>query len=175
VVELWRASNKEHERRMRYRFMVEGRVFTATTKVPRAIWERLKVGAPLPVQYVPADPAINHPAEWERGATPAWLPFLFGPFFGGLGILMYWAIRRQWRLLGEGRPAPGVVTSVKRTDKAVIVKYEFRLLSGAVQKGRGSASSRKSFPGVGAVVCVLYDPDNPRRNALYPLQLVRMG
>src|SRR5947207_8929734 len=68
VVDVWRASNKERERRVRYRFTVGEQIFTETAKVPRAIWEGLKPGEPLAVRYLPADPAINHPFEWERGA-----------------------------------------------------------------------------------------------------------
>jgi hypothetical protein len=65
-----------------------------------------------------------------------------------------------------------VVTGVKRADKAVFVLYEFQLLSGTVMKGRSNGGRRT--PGVGSPVCVLYDRDNPRRNAVYPLCLVKL-
>ena len=48
-----------------------------------------------------------------------------------------------------------------------------RLLSGAVRKGHSSANKR-SVPAVGSVICVIYDPDNPRRNAVYPFSLVEL-
>src|SRR5437879_5323566 len=50
VVDVWRASNKERERRVRYRFTVGDQIFTETAKVPRAIWEGLKAGEPLVVR-----------------------------------------------------------------------------------------------------------------------------
>jgi hypothetical protein len=40
-------------------------------------------------------------------------------------------------------------------------------------KGR-SQIGRRSAVQPGAQACVLYLPDNPRRNALYPLELVKL-
>jgi hypothetical protein len=86
-------------------------------------------------------------------------------------ILLLSLLQRQARLLSEGRPAPGRVTKFKRSDKGMVVYYEFRLLSGATVKGR---SQTRKPPLEGALVCVLYDPEKPRRNSLYPLPLVRL-
>ena len=80
-------------------------------------------------------------------------------------------LRRQNRLLTEGRPAPGRVTAIKKADKVLVVQYEFRLLNGVVVKGKYNASK---VPAADQPLCVLYDPENPRRNALYPLSLVRL-
>jgi len=80
-------------------------------------------------------------------------------------------VRREARLLAEGRPAPGRVTGFKKIDQSIRVQYEFRLLNGTVAKGK---VNRSKPPVVGAPLCVLYEPENPRRNALYPLSLVRL-
>ena len=174
VLRVWRSGGEDSTRRVRYRLEVQGREFVSSPSVPRRIWDTLKVGSTIPVRYLPADPAINHPADWDVRVTPWWLAFLVPAMFGGLAWIMALLIRRQWRLLGEGRPAPGIVTGLKKSDKAVSVLYQFRLLSGAIHKGRGATGTSKSVPAVGAVVCVLYDPENPRRNSLYPLSLVRL-
>jgi hypothetical protein len=52
--------------------------------------------------------------------------------------------------------------------------FDFKLLSGAA--AAGSAGPVKEPPAVGAALTVLYDPDNPRRNAPYPFSspLVRI-
>jgi hypothetical protein len=81
------------------------------------------------------------------------------------------AVRREARLLAEGRPAPGRVTGFKRAGKTIQVQYEFHLLNGALVKGK---VNRSKPPIEGTTVCVLYDPENPRRNAPYPLSLVRL-
>jgi len=52
-----------------------------------------------------------------------------------------------------------------------VIHYEFRLLNGIVAKGKSSASKA---PAGDAPLCVLYDPENPRRNARYPFSLVRL-
>ena len=78
---------------------------------------------------------------------------------------------KQRRLLSEGRAAMGVVTghwSGSHGHKVVV--YEFRLPGGELIKGR-AASLKKP---VGTLLNIIYDPDRPRRSAIYPLQLVRV-
>jgi hypothetical protein len=173
IVRLWRSGGKENTPRLSYRFEVDGQVVTGSTRVARKKWATLHVGDPIPVRYVPTNPAINHPADWSGNKTPMFLVALVPGMFAGFAGLFWIMIARQSRLLREGRPAPAIVTRTRRTDKTVIVNYEFRLLSGATRKGRSSAG-RKHIPAEGSIVCVLYDPDNPKRNALYPFQFVKL-
>jgi len=173
ITRVWRDGSKEHTPRVSYRFEANGEGFAGRSDAPSGVWRTLKVGDRLRVRYLPADPAINHPADWRMSVTPQWLPLLIPAIFLGLAAMFGSLIRRQWRLLMEGRPAAGVVVKARRRDKQVVLTYEFRVLSGAVQKGRGSSHSR-SVLGEGSVVCVLYDPENPRRSGIYPFQLVRL-
>jgi Protein of unknown function (DUF3592) len=173
IERLWRSGDKESTPRMRYRFAVDGREYTGSTKVPRTIWRTLEQGMSLDVRYLPIDPSVSHPVQWRPRVTPWFLAVLIPVFFAGFAVLMTYPLRRQWRLLSEGRPAPGVVTSVRRTDKSIRVKYEFRLLNGSKQSGRANASG-KALPGIGSVVCVVYDRYDPSRSALYPMALVRV-
>ncbi len=39
-------------------------------------------------------------------------------------------------------------------------------------KGRGG--ERRNPPAIGSTITVIYDPDKPKRNEPYPLQLVRV-
>jgi hypothetical protein len=91
-------------------------------------------------------------------------------FLAAVGGLFTIPLRYQGWLLAEGRPALAVVTRHAKTDKGTVIHYEFTMLSGSQGKGR-SGPSRKPLA-VGATLCVFYDPDNPRRNAPYPLPLV---
>jgi hypothetical protein len=172
VVRLWR-SGKENNRRMTYRFEADGQVVTNSTRVPRQNWAALHVGDEIPVRYLPANPAINNPEQWERKVTPIVLAPLLPLFFAAAAFLIILKLRCESRLLSEGRPAPGEVIKTRRSDKHVVVTYEFRLLSGALRKGKSSCS-RRNVPGVGSPVTVIYDPENPKRNALYPLSLVKL-
>jgi hypothetical protein len=175
VLRVWRSGGEDSEHRVRYSFEVRGREILASHSAPSAIWRTLEEGSRLPVRYVPANPAINHPTAWNPGVVPWFIALLVPLMFLGMAGLMTFLIRGQWRLLSEGRPAPGIVTGYRKSDKAVSVLYEFRLLNGATRKGRGTAGGRrKTLPPIGSVVCVLYDPENPRRNGLYPFPFVRL-
>jgi hypothetical protein len=172
ITRLWRTGGKSPSDRMSYRFDAGTTPATGSTHAPSHIWRTLHVGDTVPVRYVPADPTINHPAAWEMDVTPEWVSFLVVAalvFDAALVALVLW---RQWYLLGEGRPAPGVVIRVRGAGRRATVRYEFRGLNGAVIKGRCGKVSRALSEG--STVCVLYDPENPKRNAMYPFQLVRL-
>ena len=81
-------------------------------------------------------------------------------------------IQREKRLLSDGRAAPARITKVKRVEHhRHVLRYELATMNGEVVKGR--ADSRHAKP-VGETLCVVYDRDNPRRNAPYPFKLVRV-
>src|SRR5258707_5033567 len=144
ITRVWRTDGKDSRHMVSYRFdRGDGKV-----SAPKRIWEGLAAGAPLAIRYVPARPEINHPSEWEASRPPFLLayviivPMLIPP------VLLTIVIRKQIRLLSEGRPAPGVVTSIKRTAKAIIIKYNFTLLRGAVTKVSLVVLSRTPAVGV---------------------------
>jgi hypothetical protein len=124
------------------------------------------------VRYVPSQPTLNHPEEWPSSVLPMAVPPL-----AALGVLipaalMFFSIRRQKGMLENGRPAPGRITQLKQAPKGQTLQhYEFVTLSGSVLQGRTQTGS-KPAP-VGALVTVIYDPDNPRRNTLYPMCMVK--
>jgi hypothetical protein len=53
-----------------------------------------------------------------------------------------------------------------------VARYQFRTPDGAVLKGRDRISGRTE---PGATVCVLYLPDSPKRNYIYPMTLYRVA
>ncbi len=173
ILRLWRSGGEEDTHYVGYEFPVDGLRRSGSSKAPARIWRSLRVRGPLPVRYLPDDPGINHPAGWRMEVLPAWLAIFVPAVLLGISGMFAGLIGRQWRLLSEGRPAPGVIVKARRSDQQVVLTYEFRLLSGAAQRGRSSTSGRK-VPGEGAPVCVIYDPANPRRNGVYPFSLVRI-
>jgi hypothetical protein len=170
VTRVWRGGENNSEHRVTYRFEYGGRTYSRSVGTPASIWRMLAPGATLPVRFVPSRPAINHPVAWPQNGLPFWFPYFLAAMVTVPAFLLPILVRRETRLLAEGRPAPGRVTGFKK-DKAIRVQYEFRLLNGTLVKGRVTSSKP---PVVGAPVCVLYDPENPRRNALYPLSLARL-
>ena len=170
VTRAWIDGGKDRQHFISYRFEYAGRAYTHRVETPRKIWPGLSKGSTIQVRIVPTQPSINHPIAWDAPAFPLWLACLIAGTMAALSLPPLILVRRQARLLAEGRPAPGRVTAIKNADKAIQVQYEFRLLNGAIAKGRSNASKP---PVEGSPICVLYDPENPRCNALYPLSLVR--
>ena len=54
-----------------------------------------------------------------------------------------------------------------------VVYYQFALPEGGVCQGRCNVGG-KVMP-KDSVICILYDPENPRRSAPYPLSLVKLA
>ena len=114
--------------------------------------------------------------ESGHDAVPAWLPFVVGFFSVAATLVLPFKVHRERHLLADGRPAPAVVTRLRRrrTDHGAqnIVYYEFPLTEGGTCRGHYNIR-RRSMP-EGSVICVLYDPDDPRRSAPYPTCLVKL-
>jgi len=173
VTRHWRTGDKDDERRVAYEFEYEGRTYRASSKAPKAIWERLDVGSPIDIRVVPGRPELNHPAEWQRDDMPVWVPPGIAALLVAVGMLVISLLRRQINLLSEGRPAPAVVVGHRRVQHGQqVIKYEFALLEGGMGKGSGHPS-RKPLA-VGSVITVVYDRDNPKRNSPYPMEMVRV-
>jgi hypothetical protein len=171
IIRLWRSSGKDQQHLVAYRFTARERAYEARHQVPIRTWQTLRAGSSLPVRYLPSNPKVNHPTGWDDTPMPNWVPYLVFGELAVIAVVLAMLLRRQMQLLTEGRPAPGIVTGHRRTKNGTVIRYEFQLLNGATAKGRGQ--SRRP-PAIGAPICVLYDPENPRRNAPYPLCLVKL-
>lgn len=176
VVRLWRGSDEHKQPWVSYRYSAEGRAYEGRTKIGSSKWKALQVGSTVPVRYLRSDPGQSLAAGVRPDALPLWLPFVFGGAIAVMGALCIALIRVQRRLLMEGRAAPAIVTAHKKVHTSHggthrSMTYTFPLLSGATAVGKAGTSSKP--PAIGAVICVLYDPERPRRSMPYPLQLVR--
>jgi hypothetical protein len=155
-----------------YRFTAGGREMTGQAAAPNGIWKKLAEGQSLPVRYVSDRPRLNHPSAWEAHIVPVWLGLAVPLMLLVPASVMVFQVRKQWDLLSEGRPAPGTITGLRRTDKGTFVRYQFRVPDGSVIQGWSNGG--RHAPGVGSQITVLYDPDHPRRYASYPMALVRL-
>jgi Protein of unknown function (DUF3592) len=176
VLQLWRSSGDSKQPWVAYRFEADGRAYAGTSTISLSKWRALKAGATLPIRYVPAAPEQSILAGQRPGAMPLWLPSLVAIAIAAVGGLSLAAIRKERRLLMEGRPAPAVVLKHFKHHSGhgtlLTMTYEFPLLNGAIATGR-SGTSRKPPP-VGSVICVVYDSDWPKRSKPYPMSLVRV-
>lgn len=138
-------------------------------------WKQLQVGSTVTVRYLP-----DNPRTWTmpgaRGNTPlpSGVSFLIAGLMGGLALLLSAVVRWQRSLLTDGRVAPAVVTSFRSHKSSHgahhrVIRYEFPLLGGGIEKGKASVSTSAA---VGDRICVIYDPERPKRSRPYPLSLV---
>ena len=149
-----------------------GKEFIGQSAMRSEAWRGLKPGDPLAVRYLPSRPEVNQPGAGVPDPPPAWIAGMLPLMFVWLPIMFWFMIRAQWRLLADGVPAQAVVTRIKRS-KETNAHFEFKTPAGESVKGRSSVSSR-NVPEVGAKVCVLYHPDNPRNNSIYPMGMVKL-
>lgn len=123
----------------------------------------------IAVRYLPTDPTVNHPADWEWSGLEIMdlIPQVFMLFLASVGVAALVALFRDRTLARRGRPAKGVVTDCSPGKSDFQVEYEFRTDDGMPVTGHSSSPDEY---GAGARVCVLYLPQKPRRNSMYPLR-----
>jgi hypothetical protein len=177
VVRLWRTSGDSHQPRVAYRYATGSDTYEGESRIALASWRTLAVGSSIRIRYSQANPRVSVLAGREPQALPIWVPILVSAALVAVGtVCLVWP-RRQWRLLRDGRAAPAIVTKVVKhhTQHGATfrsIAYSFALLSGATATGKTLTS--RTPPEIGSVMCVLHDPDEPARNAPYPLKLVRL-
>jgi hypothetical protein len=178
VTRLWRGSGDPKPYWVAYQFESSGLRFEGQSKIRSSAWRALESGSPIAVRYQSDDPLRNMAAGAERRPLPPWLAIVLAATLGFSGVLCLVALNGQRRLLMDGRAAPALVTAVVKHHTSHggsyrRIKYTFPLLSGAIATGKSEAP--RNPPGVGSVMCVVYDPDRPARSRPYPFPLVRVG
>ena len=177
VTRLKRESKESKRASVYYRFSANGRAFESRAKVPIAQWQALDVGSAVPIRYVAANPDWNIPDGVVPGVLPAAVSYVLSPLLVMIGLVCWLALRYQRRLLSEGRAAMAVIKTVTKRrgqhgESIKTLRYEFPLLSGAVQTGSFQTTAKALD--VGTTIAVLYDAERPRVSRPYPLSLVRL-
>jgi hypothetical protein len=182
-----RIKNGKNNKTVFYTFAVDGTTFTGKAELPWQLRDDVEKSNSLSIRYLPADPDVNHPAAWEWSFF-WWLPLstdlvhlpdfsselerLFGSLIWGVGGLAFLVVLlAERKLLAEGAPATAVVTKCSPTKRGnFLVKYEFSTEEGRVVTGNCTDSSKE----IGANCCILYLPQNPRKNMSYPSSFFRV-
>lgn len=162
--------------RIRYRYQVDGQEFTKRVRLRRndPIGRTAQTGTRVRVVYLPSEPRT----QWLEGYAPREQPVWTAAILPAAGIpgalLIIWVLRRQTRLLREGRAAMARVISIEKMKhhQSWRVTYTWELLSGASKKAHVDRAAAPT--GSGAFVPVVYDADRPERHSVYPLSLVRL-
>jgi hypothetical protein len=148
-----------------YAFSVNGISFTGKARVPEQNLQGLQDSSPLTIRYVPANPAVNHPADWESAPLESvWfmvpLPLIL------FSIIFLTSLSMERRLVADGVPAAGVISESGHGSRSgYFADYEFRTGDGKVMKKRVGVPRPLE---VGSNILVLYLRQNPRRSQPYP-------
>jgi hypothetical protein len=150
---------------VKYVFVVQGGSIRDEARVPSSLEGTLKHADSLRVRYIPSDPRVNHPAEWEWTiySEAGWLVVFAWTVPGFLFINN---LRKERELAVEGAIAIGKVTNCSSSRSGFSIVYEFRSPGGTTIEGTGWSSSRRE---TGASIEVLFLPRNPLQAELYPL------
>jgi hypothetical protein len=175
VTRLWTSDGEDPQRFVAFQFDAGGQRLEGRQRIPHGVWSGLRVGSTIPVRYDPSDPLVHVPFGGERQRLSHWTAFVAALTLMALGAVASVPLRSQRRLLVEGRPAPALVTRRSRNKSTeggshYQIEYEFVLLSGAARTGRSAGGKMHE----GQLISVLYEPDDPARNAPYPFSLVRL-
>jgi len=178
VTRLWSALGRD---RVNYDYTVDGRGYHSGSYIASQHWQQLQVGSPLAIRYLPSDPTKTCPEadppnsgnNWSIVLPMACLPLGFMSIFVVIFSSCVWP---EFRLLARGKPARGVVTRCKEGNRrrmnGYFWYYDFPLADGGQCQGRGFSRQQVAE---GTIVTILYDPNKPRRNALYPMDTVRLA
>jgi hypothetical protein len=159
-------AGKSYDLWVQYTFPVDGTFYTGKDMVPDRLSSAFHEHHFLEIRYLPNNPAVNHPAEWEETTSSSFTPFILPALPALVAILLLIQFHPQRQLLAEGKFASAVVTKCLRGRNCFELKYEFHTNDGVAAKG-GSVSDTRLEPG--AKVRILYLPQNPGRNHTYPL------
>lgn len=161
-----RLGNRTSEPSVTYAFTVRGTAYSGRAQMPQNLAGSLRESDHILVRFLPSDPKINHPDAW------AWSPILnlesvaVQILFAIIGGVIIAVLRSERRLASEGMPSIGVITICTPKNRTFWVKYDFSTEDGRSIKGSGYSLKSQE---IGTNICVLYLPQNPRRNCPYPL------
>ena len=155
-----------------YSYSVGGREYAGRSRVRK--FERQPSAT---IRYVVSRPGESWLEGYAPRPAPFWLPWAVPGLLLFCTVPLLFLIRRQAALLREGRAALARITNTQKRKlgdhSTWRVDYEWRLLSGARRSGRHDLA--KMPPPVGTHIPIIYDRDNPKRQAPYPFSLVRVS
>ena len=176
VDRLWRKTGDGKPAYAAFHFDANGTRIDGESRMRLPVWRELRAGATIAVHYLPENPRNFVVAGQRRDRMRFAVPYAVTLALAALALLCTGAVRRQRRLLSEGRPARAVVTKVKKKKGAHgasyrEIFYEFRVLAGTKATGKAVATTSAEE---GGTISVVYDPERPAWNRLYPFPLVTL-
>jgi len=178
LIRLWRRGGDKPRCLAEYAFDTSGHSHSRIVTLRCRDWQSLETGSLVPVRFVSSNPEISRLTGLERPAAKLyWLAPLAVVLLAGSAAGLHFLLRSQRILLEEGRPVAAVVTHFRKVHHGHAqgneVHFEFLTIGGTRVQGEFGPVTSKSTPTPGSTLTVLYHPDDPHRNARYPLSLYR--
>lgn len=159
------------EPRVDYTFTVGGATYAGHARLSTRMANALSAAHSLSVLYLPSNPALNHPAGFERSPRSD-MALLVAPAISALlGFLLFVPLFVERRMAAEGVPVIATVTKCARARHGHFLNYAFHLENGTAIKGRGWY---QNWQEPGTAIWAIYLPRTPRRNLPYPLSYCRV-
>lgn len=160
-----------------YTFIADDKTYTGKAIVPLDVYHTIKSASSLSIRYLPDNPAVNHPVDWEWSIISEWDPFFTISLVAGLGCLLFLLpqLLFERKLAAEGAATIGVVKKCSvsgRGGQFVNLRYDFRTHDDIEVQGSGSFQTRQE---IGAKLMVFYLPQKPSKNLPYPLSSWRIA
>jgi hypothetical protein len=158
--------------RVRFRYAVDGKDYSRMRRVFGPASPGLQTGMDVTIRYLRSEPGQSWIAGRDEPVqTPAWDALAVVPVLIACAVVLR-GIGRQRSLLAEGAAVQGHLTNVRPTRNGRgFVTYEFRTVDHAIHTGSAVGTTEDA---AGMSVTVVYDRDNPERNARYPLVCVEV-
>jgi hypothetical protein len=160
-----------------YTFIADGKTYSGKAIVPLDIYHTIKSANSLTIRYLPENPELNHPVDWEWSVMSEWDPIFTVSLVAGLLCLLFPLSQMLFerRVAAEGVATIGVVTKCSvsgRGGEFVNLKYDFRTQDGTSMRGRGDFQTRQE---IDVRILVLYLPQKPKQNIPYPQSAWRIA
>jgi hypothetical protein len=161
-------NGKSHDYFLEYDYPVEGKIYHGQRSIEYKVWSDLVKKGRIPVRYLPADPAKHSTPGYQPEVPPPWMAVLLAAIFFLCSGIVIRIIVIQCRLLAEGLSAPAAIVRVKAVGHGKKIAY-YAFVDRNNTLFNGKTGPYKSPPLPGAIIDIIYEQENEKNNAAYPL------
>ena len=126
-----------------YTFSVNGAMFSGNAPMPSGLSPALRHFDLIPIRYLPANPAVNHPAAWEWNSFRNWPAFFFPFVFYVPGIAMTGTSERRGDCWPKGFPLLRQSRDARVADTGSGRRSNFARRTGLLQRGAEDTTRRR--------------------------------
>jgi hypothetical protein len=127
---------------VQYTFPVDDTIYAGKAVVPDKFASALRGTDVLEIRYVPDNPAVNHPADWEQTTFSSFTPLFLPAAPGIFAMLLLAQVRVQRRLRAQRTLAFAVSTKRSRARNNFRLMYKFHTKGAVAPSGRNQSEAR---------------------------------